>query len=92
MRILVAEHDLALGAFLEREFQAENHSVDLVAETGRAKPWTREREYDAAILDLHLSRQTGLDLLRDTRAAREEFPILILTSRVQSEDRCAVRP
>jgi DNA-binding response OmpR family regulator len=91
MRNLVAEHDLALGVFLEREFQAENHCVDLVSETGRAKRWARGREYDAAILDLHRSRQAGLDLLRDTRASREELPILIFTGRVQSEDRRAVR-
>jgi two-component system, OmpR family, response regulator len=92
MRNLVAEHDLELGAFLEREFQAENHSVDLVSEAGRAKRWARGREYGAAILDLHLSRQAGLDLLRDTRAAREELPILILTGRVRPVDRCAARP
>jgi DNA-binding response OmpR family regulator len=91
MRILVAEHDLALGAFLEREFEAQNHSVDLVSLTARTKRCARKREYDAAILYLHPSNYPGLDLLRATRAAREELRVLILTGRVCPENRCAVR-
>jgi DNA-binding response OmpR family regulator len=71
MRILVAEHDLALGAFLERKFEAGNHSVDLAPEIARSKRCARKREYHAAILDLHPSRHACLNLLRDAQAARE---------------------
>jgi two-component system copper resistance phosphate regulon response regulator CusR len=86
MRILVAEHDLALGAFLQREFDAENSAVDLVASGEEAKCLAQEHNYDAAILDLNLPRQDSLDILRDIRARHEQLPILVLTMRTRPED------
>ena len=86
MRILVAEHDLALGAFLQREFDAEHSAVDLVLNGEQAKSLAQERTYDAAILDLDLPRQDGLDVLRAIRARHEQLPILMLTIRTLPED------
>ena len=86
MRILVAEHDLALGAFLKQEFGAEHSAVDLVLNGEQAKSLAKERTYDAAILDLNLPRQDGSDVLRDIRARHEQLPILMLTIRARPED------
>jgi len=81
MRILVAESDFALGAFLEREFRAENYAVDRAVNAVEAKSLARERHYDAAILDLHLPENESVEALRCVRAAQEQLPILILASR-----------
>jgi len=81
MRILVAESDFALGAFLEREFRAENYAVDRAVNAVEAKSLARERHYDAAILDLHLPENESVEALRSVRAAQEQLPILILASR-----------
>jgi DNA-binding response OmpR family regulator len=90
MRILVAESDPALGAFLRQGFDAENYAVDLAADSEDAKRMARDRDYDAAILDLNLAQPGGLDLLRSVRASRQQLPILILTNRTRPEDRVQV--
>src|SRR6202034_3527349 len=86
MRILVAEHDAALGEFLQHEFEAEQSTVDLVMNGEEAKRLILESTYDAAILDFNLPRPDGLDVLREIRARRERLPILVLTIRTKPED------
>ena len=80
MRILVAVRDVELGAFLQREFDAEYFAVDLVMDGEQAKSLVQKRNYDAAILGLNLRRQDDLDILRDIRARNEQLPILMLTN------------
>jgi two-component system, OmpR family, copper resistance phosphate regulon response regulator CusR len=87
MRILVAESDLSLGIFLEMEFRAENHAVDLASDPAEVKSLVRDRHYDAAILDLHLGQHDGIELLRSVRATQEQLPILVLASRTSPENR-----
>ena len=45
MRILVAERDTALGAFLEREFGEEHYSVDLAADVIEVTRLAKEHDY-----------------------------------------------
>ncbi len=86
MRILVAESDPALATFLQRGFEAEHYVVDLTADGEAVKAMTTERTYDAAILDLNLSHDEGLEVLRDVRTKQQQLPILILASRTRPED------
>jgi DNA-binding response OmpR family regulator len=90
MRILVAEKDPALGTLLERGFGAENYSVDLTADGETVKSMVRDRSYDAAILDLDLAQDDGLDVLRHVRSRQQQLPILTLTSRARAEERVEV--
>jgi DNA-binding response OmpR family regulator len=90
MRILVAESDTALGTFLQRGFDAEDYVVDLTADGEEAKLMAHEREYDAAILDVNMSRPNILNVVRDVRARRQHLPILVLSSRGRCEDRVEV--
>jgi two-component system OmpR family response regulator len=87
MRILVAESDPALGAFLERGFDAENYAVDLTMDSEEAESMAQEQSYDAAILDLNLPERNGLEVLQHIRTSHQELPILILSNRTQPEDR-----
>jgi two-component system, OmpR family, copper resistance phosphate regulon response regulator CusR len=86
MRILVAARDVTLGAFLQREFDAEHFSVDLVVDGEQAKSLVQKRSYDAAVLDINLRRPDDLDVLKELRARQEQLPILLLTVRVRPED------
>jgi DNA-binding response OmpR family regulator len=87
MRLLVAESDPALGTFLQRGFDAEHYAVDLTQNDEQARAMVQNRDYALAILDLQLSGDNGVELLRDVRAQREELPILILTSQSRIQDR-----
>lgn len=87
MRLLVAESDPALGTFLQRRFDAEHYAVDLTQDDEQARARIQSRDYALAILDLQLSGDNGVDLLRDVRAQRESLPILIRTSQSRVQDR-----
>jgi two-component system, OmpR family, copper resistance phosphate regulon response regulator CusR len=78
MRILLVEHDVSLGSFLEKEFAAEKISVDFVADSERAKALVAKREYEAAIVDLDLPKGDGLQLIGHLAAQRKRMPILTL--------------
>jgi DNA-binding response OmpR family regulator len=87
MRILVAESDPALGAFLERGFDAEHYAVDLTLDNEKAEFMAQELSYDAVILDLNLPERKGLEVLQRMRANRHDLPILILSNQTRPEDR-----
>jgi DNA-binding response OmpR family regulator len=90
MRILVAESYLSLSIVLDREFRAENYSVDLASDAVEVKSLARDRHCDATILNLHLGHHDGLELLGSVRAARERLPILVLACRGGAEERVRV--
>ncbi len=86
MRILVAERDAALGAFLEREFGEEHYSVDLAADLGDIARLAEERDYQAAILDLNVEGSRCLAVLRQARS-HDRLPILVLAADAKPEAR-----
>jgi two-component system copper resistance phosphate regulon response regulator CusR len=90
MRILVAERNPALAAFLQRSFQDEHYLVDLTVEESEAKSLAEEREYAAAVLDLNLAMSDGFAVLRHVRAAQPQLPILILTNCARPEERVQI--
>jgi len=87
VRILIAEADPALGAFLRHGFEAEHHAVESVTDAAAAKDLARGHDLDAAILDL---RPHELDALRDVRASRRDLPIVVLSGRTNPEARVRI--
>ena len=84
-RILIVDDDPAILEILGAYLRAEGHVV-LEAQdgtTGRAKL----AEADLAILDWMLPGASGLDLARQQRRDRPDFPILLLTARGEEEDK-----
>jgi DNA-binding response OmpR family regulator len=86
MRILVAERDPALGAFLERKFGEEHYSVDLAKDVAEITRLAQERDYQAAVLDLNVEDSGCLALLRQIRS-HDQLPILVLASHAKPEAR-----
>lgn len=89
MKILLVEDDRLLGDGIHTGLAQAGFAVDW-AQDGRAgETALLSQTYDAAILDLGLPRLSGLELLRNTRAAKNPVPILILTARDTVADRIA---
>ena len=86
MRILVVENDSVLGTFLERGFNSENYSVDLVADSEAAKALVRERSYGVAVLDVNIPGSGILDVLHCVRSQEANLPVLILTNSPRHPD------
>jgi len=87
MRLLVAENDASLAAFLCSGFGAEKYAVDLTHDGDTARDMVQKHNYDLALLDLNLSQAEGMEILQFFRNKRQQLPILILTSRNRPEER-----
>ena len=87
MRILVAEGNAPLGEFLHQRLQQEQFSVQMVSDVGEAQRLASDQPYDFLILDLNLSAEGDLNVLRHIRAKKPDLPVLMLTAANLVEDR-----
>ena len=87
MRILLAEDDPLLGDGLRAGLRQLGFQVDWVRDGVAAERELRAEPYAAAVLDLGLPLQDGLDALAAVRRAGVRLPVLVLTARDTVPDR-----
>ncbi len=87
MRILVIEDDKETAAYLVDGLKEEGHNVACV-HNGRDGLFMAVSEaFDLAIVDRMLPEMDGLTLVKTLRAARNETPVLFLTTMSGVDDR-----
>jgi two-component system OmpR family response regulator/two-component system response regulator QseB len=87
MRILLAEDDTLLGDGLRAGLRQAGFLVDWVRDGVAAERELRAQPYAAAVLDLGLPLQDGLEVLASVRRAGIGLPVLVLTARDAVPDR-----
>lgn len=87
MRILLAEDDPLLGDGLRNGLRQQGFQVDWVRDGLAAEREIATEVYQAAVLDLGLPRQDGLEALTRLRDRKVGTPILVLTARDGVRDR-----
>jgi len=85
--VLVVDDERAVREGLERALQLEGYDVALAADGEEALAAERSRAADVIVLDVLMPRLDGLETCRRLRAEGSSTPILILTARVEVEDR-----
>ena len=88
-RILIAEDEPRLVAFLEKGLRASGFSTTVATDGIAAGAIAATEQFDLVVLDLGLPGKGGLDVLRDLRAANDATPVIILTARDDTGDRVA---
>jgi two-component system copper resistance phosphate regulon response regulator CusR len=88
-RILIAEDEPQLAAFLEKGLQAAGYTTTLCGDGITAAASARDGDFDLLILDLGLPGKDGLDVLRAVRGRNVRMPVLVLTARRRVEDTVA---
>jgi DNA-binding response OmpR family regulator len=88
-RVLIAEDEPRLTAFLEKGLRAAGFVTTAVADGIGASAIAKDADFDLLILDLGLPGRDGLDVLRDLRAGGNKLPVIILTARDDTSDRIA---
>ena len=89
MRILLAEDDDLLGSGLKAGLAQHGFAVDWVRDGVAAERELMTGHYHAAVLDLGLPRQDGMDALAAVRAHNIATPVLVLTARDAIDARVA---
>lgn len=87
MRLLVAEDDAGLRSVLERGLRENGYVVDAVADGTAALAYLRAYEYEVAVLDWRMPKQSGVDVIDEMRRRGDRTPVLLLTARDATEDR-----
>jgi DNA-binding response OmpR family regulator len=80
-RILIAEDESRLAAFLEKGLRADGYTTTVATDGAAASILARDEDFDLMVLDLGLPIKDGLEVLRDLRNTGQRLPVIILTAR-----------
>ena len=80
-RILIAEDERDLVAFLEKGLRAAGYVTTAVEDGPTAIALARDEDFELMILDLGLPVLDGTEVLRTLRAQGRTLPVLILSAR-----------
>jgi two-component system response regulator MprA len=91
MKILVVDDEQPLRDALERALKVEHYEVETLENGALALERMKNagNEIDAIVLDVLMPGIDGLEVCRRLRAAGDKTPVLMLTARVEVEDRVA---
>jgi DNA-binding response OmpR family regulator len=84
-RILIAEDDPLIGAFLEKGLRANGYSTFLADNGERAQSLSLTDEFDLLILDMGLPQREGFHVLQELRSRGKTIPVLVLTGRSERD-------
>ena len=84
VRIIVVEDDMQLRERLARALRARGHDAVVAADRAAAR-MEAARSFDAAVVDLRLGQESGLDVLIDLLAAQATARVVLVTSLATSE-------
>ncbi len=86
-RILIAEDEERVAAFLEKGLRASGFTTSTVSDGPSVIALARDEDFDLLVLDLGLPGLDGLEVLRTLRSQARRLPILILSARDDVEDK-----
>ncbi len=87
MRLLLVEDTEDVAEAIVASLARHGHAVDHVSTCEAARDALAVQEYDLAILDINLPDGSGIDILRGLRNGGVATPVLMLTARLDVEDR-----
>jgi len=87
MRVLVAESDRALGAFLRQGLDAEDYVVDVTTNDDEAWHLVEQCSYDLLVLDVSPDRPGATEIIGRMRELKPHLSIMVLTEDAGVEGR-----
>lgn len=88
-RILIAEDEPRIAAFVEKGLTANGFTVTVVGDGLSAYDYAVTGAFDLLVLDIGLPGMDGFEVLRKMRADRCLIPVVVLTARDSVQDTVA---
>ncbi|MEV6229375.1 response regulator transcription factor [Saccharopolyspora shandongensis] len=80
-KILIAEDEARIAAFIEKGLRANGFTTTVVGDGDAAQDYLLTGDFDLVVLDLGLPGKDGFSVLRAVRAQHVTAPVIILTAR-----------
>jgi len=90
MRILVAEDDPHIAAFLQRRLEQDHFQAEIANDGQQALAAAQESDFDLLVLDLSLPTLDGEQVLRRVRMAKPQVPIFVLSASQEVPERVRI--
>jgi heavy metal response regulator len=87
MRLLVVEDEKKVAGFIKKGLTEEGYVVDVAPDGKTGLHMALDRVYDLIVLDIHLPKMNGLEVLKELRREKVSAPVLFLTVRATIEDK-----
>jgi DNA-binding response OmpR family regulator len=87
MRLLLAEDDKNIAAFISKGLMEEGYAVDVAYDGQYALSLLRAVDFDMIVLDVMLPVLDGIEVCKALRREGIRTPVLMLTARGQTGDR-----
>lgn len=87
MRILLVEDETDAALMLAKGLREQSYAVDIAADGDTALEKAAINSYDLVVLDIFLPGIDGLEVCRRLRKTGFTIPVLLLTARIQVNDR-----
>jgi len=85
-RILVVEDEEALAFGIRDALVHSGYEVDVVHDGGGAIEKLKADSYDLVVLDIMLPGKSGLEVLRELRASKQDVRVIVLTALADESD------
>ncbi|WP_457554157.1 response regulator transcription factor [Desulfobacula sp.] len=89
MKILIVDDEQILLDQLRQAFEGQRYMVETALDGEQALDKLFDAPFDLIILDIMLPKQDGLSVLREIRQAGMSTPVIMLTAKVESDDKIA---
>jgi DNA-binding response OmpR family regulator len=86
IKALLAEDEIALATIVQETLQTRNIDVTVAPDGKQALRLYLTQAFDVLVLDVMMPGKNGFDLAREIRAGDKTIPIIMLTSKSQTED------
>ena len=86
-RILIAEDETRLAAFIEKGLKKYGFVTAIAPDGNQALSMAQSGDFDLLLLDLGLPALDGWAVLKQLRGQANNRPIIIVTARVDEKDR-----
>jgi DNA-binding response OmpR family regulator len=86
-RILIAEDEVRIAAFIEKGLRKNGFSTAIVSNGNDVLSKLEGEEFDLLLLDLGLPGKDGWTVLRELRRSLQKLPVIIVTARDGESDR-----
>lgn len=87
MKLLIAEDEIAMAEAVADILTYHKYIVDIVYNGEDALNYASAEKYDGIILDIMMPKINGLTVLKELRSRGIYTPVLLLTAKVEVEDR-----